>query len=53
MNEIIIEGLSEEDIALLKEIVGSYNITVSNFNRVEKIRELNDKLTQILTYLND
>lgn len=53
MKEVIIEGLTEEDIALLKDIVGSYNITISNFERVEKIKELDNKLTQILSYLND
>lgn len=53
MKEVIIEGLTEADIALLQEVVSSYTVTVSNFSRVEKIKELSDKLTQILTYLND
>lgn len=53
MKEVIIEGLTEEDIALLKDIVSTYHITVSNFERVEKIKELDNKLTQILSYLND
>lgn len=53
MKEVIIEGLTEEDLALLKDIVSSYNVTVSDFSKVERIKELDDKLTQILTYLNE
>lgn len=53
MKEVIIEGLTEQDLALLKDIVGSYNVTVSDFNRVEQIRDLDNKLAQILNYLND
>lgn len=53
MNEVIIEGLTEEDIVLLKDIVSTYQITISNFERVGKIKELDNKLTQILSYLND
>lgn len=53
MNEIIIEGLTEEDIKLIYSIVSKYPITVDDFNNVIKIKELNDKLSQILTYFND
>lgn len=53
MNEVIIEGLTEEDIVLLKDIVSTYNINISNFQYVKKVKELDDKLTQILSYLND
>jgi hypothetical protein len=53
MNELIIEGLVEEDIKLLKEIVGSYKFSIDNYNDALRIKNLNDKLTQILNYFND
>jgi hypothetical protein len=53
MNELIIEGLIEEDIKLLKEIVESYKLSVKDYNKVIRVKELNDKLTQILNYFND
>ena len=53
MNEIIIEGLTEEDIKLIHTIVCKHPITVEDFNSVIRIKELNDKLSQILTYFND
>jgi hypothetical protein len=53
MEELIVEGLVEEDIRLLKEIVGSYKLSVEDYNKVIRIKELNDKLTQILNYFND
>jgi predicted ATPase with chaperone activity len=53
MNELIIEGLIEEDIKLLKEIVESYKLSVKDYNKVIRVKELNDKLIQILNYFND
>jgi predicted ATPase with chaperone activity len=53
MNELIIEGLIEEDIKLLKEIVESYKLSVKDYNKVIRVKELNDKLEQILNYFND
>ena len=53
MNELIIEGLIEEDIKLLKEIVESYKLSVKDYNKVIRVKELNDRLIQILNYFND
>ena len=53
MNEIIVEGLVEEDLRLLKVVVESYPITLENFELIQKLKTLNDKLTQVLDYLND
>jgi len=53
MEELIVEGLVEEDIRLLKEIVGSYKLSVEDYNKVIRVKELNDKLEQILNYFND
>lgn len=53
MNELIIEGLTEEDLRLLKVIVSSYPLTVEDYNKVQQVKELDDKLTYILKYFND
>ena len=53
MNEIIIEGLVEEDLKLLKEVVGSYPLTVNDFNKVQRVKELDDKLAYILKYFEE
>ena len=53
MNELIIEGLIEEGIKLLKEIVESSKLSVKDYNKVIRVKELNDKLEQILNYFND
>lgn len=53
MNEIIIEGLTEEDIKLISSIVNTYPVTVDNYNNVLRVKELSDKLSQILTYFNE
>jgi len=53
MNEIIIEGLEEGDLRLLKDIVGSYPLTVNDFSKVQQVKELDDKLKYILKYFEE
>jgi len=53
MNEIIIEGFVEEDLQLLKDIVSSYPLTVCDYDKVIRVKELDDKLTYILKYFSE
>ena len=53
MNEIIVEGLDEGDFVLLKKIVESYKSSINDDMSFDDLVSIHDKLSQILTYLND
>jgi predicted transcriptional regulator len=53
MDEVIVEGLTEDDIILLKSIVESHKMTVTDLAYVVHVRGLYDKLTQILAYIKE
>lgn len=53
MNEIIVEGLDEGDFVLLKKIVESYKSSINDEVTFKDLLHIHDKLSQILTYLND
>ena len=53
MNEIIVEGLDQEDFILLKKIVESYKTSINDEVTFKDLINIHDKLSQVLAYLND
>ena len=52
MEELIIEGLTEDDLIHLYQIVGEYKIPIADSDSYKRVKELHSKLDQIITYLN-
>lgn len=53
MNEVIVEGLNEEDFVLLKKIVESYKSSINDEISFGDLLTIYNKLSQVLSYLND
>ena len=53
MNEIIVEGLNEEDFILLNKIVETYKTSINDEISFDDLLNIRNKLSQVLSYLND
>ena len=52
MEELIVEGLTEEDFILLEHILKTYSITLNSDISIEELKELYAKVKQITDYLS-
>jgi pantothenate kinase len=53
MQEIIVEGLDEQDFVLLKKIVETYKVSLNEEISFSEIEHIHNKLSQVLDYLQD
>lgn len=51
MEELIVEGLTEEDFILLEQILKTYSITLNSDISVDDLKGLYIKVKQIADYL--
>jgi hypothetical protein len=51
MEELIVEGLTEEDFILLEKILKAHNISINSDVSFDDLKELYAKVKQITDYL--
>ena len=52
MNELVVEGLTPEDFLLLKEIITTFNISLSSDIEFAELSKLASKVEQIVEALS-
>jgi hypothetical protein len=53
MEELIVEGITPDDLVLLKKILETYTLSISNEISFEDIRNIHGKITDIVRCLED
>jgi hypothetical protein len=53
INEVIVEGLTPEDFILISEIIEKYPLNIVNFNEINNINSLYQKISQIISYISE
>ncbi len=53
MEEVIVEGLEPSDIVILEKIIKNFKVSIDDNISFEEVRQIHNKVKQILDYLEE